>query len=134
MAQNGMLSKGITLGYAASASGDYTTLTNLMSIPDLGAADVDTVEVTVLTDSAHTYIKGLDDQGDSIQFVFLYEKTQFLQLDALGDTKYYWKVSFPDGLVASFEGQCSVGTVGVGTNEALTYNLSIIPETAIEFA
>lgn len=133
MAQNGLLSKGITLGYSDSASGSYTTLTNLMSIPDIGASDSDTVEVTVLTDSAHTYIKGLADQGDSIQFVFLYEKTQFLSLSAL-DGKKFWKVTFPDSLTATFEGQCSVGLVGVGTNEALTYNLNIIPETVVEFA
>jgi hypothetical protein len=92
----GLLTKGIKLGYKTSSSAtSYTDLTNLQEIPDLGG-DVDTVEVTTLADAAHTYIAGLKDYGDSLDFVFLYDPTQFGTLNALTGV-IYWQVSLPDG-------------------------------------
>lgn len=134
----GLLSKGITLSYKTGSGSSYTDLTNLQEIPDLGG-DIDTVEVTVLSDVAHTYINGLKDYGDSLDFVFLYDKTQFAALAALTGT-ISWKVGIPDGsngAISSnctFDGECNVKLDGVGTNEALTYTLSITPNSAMTWA
>ena len=134
----GILSKGIKLSYKSGSGSSFTDLTNLQEIPDLGG-DVDTVEVTVLTDSAHTYIQGLDDYGDSIDFVFLHDKAQFDTLSGL-DGSVDWKVTLPDGAAGAagttctFSGECHVRLDGVGTNEALTYTLSITPNTAMTWA
>jgi len=136
----GILSKGITLGYKSSASASsYTDLTNLQEIPDLGGA-AESVEVTCLADVAHMYINGIKDYGDSLDFTFIYEPTQFTTLSGFADTTYYWQVGLPDGTggvvdtTCTFSGKCSVKLNGVGVNAAMTYTLSIKPESAMVFA
>ena len=74
----GILTKGVKLSYGATSS-NYTDLTNLQEYPDLGGT-ADSVEVTTLDDAAHTFINGLLSYGDSLDFVFLYDKTQFSTL------------------------------------------------------
>lgn len=131
----GTLSKGIKLSYKASSSAtSYTDLTNLQEIPDIGGT-ADSVEVTTLDDAAHMYINGLKDYGDSLDFTFLYDATQFTTLVALTGEKY-WKVSLPGTGAhnATFTGEPSVKLNGVGVNDAVTYTLSIKPSSAIAFA
>lgn len=129
----GTLTKGIKLSYKPSG-GNFTDLTNLQEIPDLGGS-ADSVEVTTLDDSAHMYINGLLDYGDSLDFTFLYDKTQFTTLNGLSGT-VSWKVTLPGtgGLTATFDGESSVRLNGVGVNDAITYTLSVKPSTAITFA
>ena len=130
----GTLSKGIKLSYKASGGSSFTDLTNLQEIPDLGG-DADSVEVTTLDDTAHMYIKGLLDYGESMDFTFLYDKTQFTTLNGLTGT-ISWKVSLPgtSALTATFDGESSVKLNSVGVNDAITYTLSVKPSTAITFA
>ena len=130
----GTLSKGIKLSYKASGGNSYTDLTNLQEIPDVGGS-ADSVEVTTLDDVAHTYINGLLDYGDSLDFTFLYDKTQFTALNALTGT-ISWKITLPgtSALTATFDGESSVKLNGVGVNDAITYTLSVKPSTAITFA
>ncbi len=130
----GTLSKGIKLSYKASGASSFTDLTNLQEIPDLGGS-ADSVEVTTLADTAHMYINGLLDYGDSLDFTFLYDKTQFTTLSGLSGT-IGWKVTLPGtgGATATFDGQPSVKLNGVGVNDAITYTLSVKPSSAITFA
>lgn len=134
----GILTKGITLGYKTGSASSYTALTNLQEIPDLGG-DIDTVEVTTLADAAHTYIKGLLDYGDSIDFVFLYDPTQFNTLQALSGVQS-WEVGLPDGAAGAvdtkctFTGECHVRLDGKTYNEAMTYTLSITPNSAMTWS
>ena len=130
----GTLSKGIKLSYKAGSASSYTDLTNLQEIPDIGGS-ADSVEVTTLDDAAHMYINGLLDYGDSLDFTFLYDKTQFTTLSGLSGT-ISWKVTLPgtDATTATFDGEPSVKLNGVGTNDAITYTLSIKPSSAITFA
>ena len=115
MAQAGMLTKGITLGYKTGASGDtYTNLPNLQSCPSLGG-DIDKVETTVLSDGARTYINGLIDYGD-LEFGFVYDADQptssFKMLKAVEDSgeQADFQVAFPDGSKFNFVGQVHVAT------------------------
>ena len=126
MANEAIISKGIKLSYGT------TELTNLFEIPDLGG-DVDAIEITTLADEAHTYTEGLKNYGDSLPFKFYYEENQFSTLNALSGSQT-WKVSLPDGTSCSFGGTCSVKLDGVGTNAALTYTLSIKPNSAMTWA
>ena len=130
----GTLSKGIKLSYKASGGSSFTDLTNLQEIPDIGG-NADSVEVTTLDDTAHRYINGLLDYGDSIDFTFLYDKTQFTTLNGLSGTNT-WKVTLPgtNGLTATFDGEPSVKLNGVGVNDAITYTLSVKPSSGITFA
>lgn len=115
------ISKDITL-----AMGDQV-LTNLMEIPELGG-ETEAIEITTLADSAHMYTDGIKNYGDSLAFKFLYEQTQFFSLaDATGSQD--WVVTLPDGETCAFSGTCSVKLDGVGVNAALTYTLSIKPNS-----
>ena len=117
------ISKGITL-----TMGDKV-LTNLMEIPELGGTS-EAIDVTTLADPAFKYVDGILSYGDSLEFKFLYEQAQFVELDQAEGTQE-WKVGLPDGAIAAFSGGCSVRLEGVGVNAALTYILAIKPESEI---
>ena len=130
---NAIISKGITLSYKTTgSSGDYTALTNLQEIPELGG-DSEAIEITTLADAAHMYTDGIKNYGDSLSFTFLYENTQFETLNALtGSTS--WQVKLPDDTTCSFTGTSSVKLSGVGVNAVLTYTLAIKPDSAMIWA
>ena len=121
-----VISKGITLSHGEKL------LTNLQEIPELGG-DAEAIEITTLADAAHMYTDGILNYGDSLSFVFLYEKAQFTELSELEGSQS-WKVSLPDGTTCSFSGSASVKLAGVGVNSALTYTLSIKPDSAMVWA
>jgi hypothetical protein len=121
-----VISKGITL-----SMGDKE-LTNLQEIPELGG-EAEAIEITTLADVAHMYTDGILNYGDSLAFKFLYEKAQFVELSAVKDSQT-WKVELPDGSSCSFGGTCSVKLDGVGVNAALTYTLSIKPNSEMTWA
>lgn len=111
---------------------EYVALTNLQEIPDLGGT-AESIEITVLTDAAHMYTDGIKNYGNSLDFKFLYEKAQFNELNAVEES-CGWKVELPDGETCTFSGTCSVALAGVGVNSALTYTLSIKPDSEMVFA
>lgn len=121
-----VISKGITLSYKAG-SGEFIELTNLQEIPELGG-DAEAIEITTLADAAHMYTDGIKSYGDSLAFIFLYEKEQFTTLNGLKDSAE-WKVELPDGATCTFGGTASVKLAGVGVNAALTYTLAIKPNS-----
>lgn len=122
-----VISKGITLSYKAAAASNFTALTNLQEIPELGG-DVESIEITTLADASHKYTDGLKNYGDSLAFKFLYESQQFEELAALtGELE--WQVDLPDGASCEFSGVSSVKLDGVGVGAALTYTLSIKPRS-----
>ena len=120
------ISKGITLQIGEKE------LTNLQEIPELGGT-AEAIEITTLADAAHMYTDGILNYGDSLAFKFLYEKTQFDELNALEGSQNC-VVTLPDGATCSFSGTCSVKLDGVGVNAALTYTLSIKPNSAMVWA
>lgn len=127
-----VISKGITLSYKAGEAQQYTALTNLQEIPELGGTS-EAIEITTLADAAHMYTDGIKNYGDSLTFKFLYDKEQFTALNALTGANG-WQVKLPDGATCTFNGTCSVALVGVGTNAALTYTLAIKPSTEMLWA
>lgn len=128
-----IISKGIKLSYDSTKEGtSYTDLTNLQEIPELGGTS-DTIEITTLEDAAHMYTKGILNYGDTLSFVFLYDKTQFETLSAMKES-VGWKVTLPDGMTCTFSGECSVALAGVGVNAVLTYTLNIQPDSKMEFS
>lgn len=127
------ISKGIKLSYKTAESGSqYTELTNLQEIPDLGG-EAEAIEITTLADAAHMYTDGILNYGDSLAFKFLYDKTQFTTLTGLTGSNS-WQVELPDGATCTFTGTSSVKLDSVGVNAALTYELSIKPNSAMTWA
>lgn len=128
-----VISKDIKLSYQKDGSTTaYTELKNLQQIPDLGGS-TESIEITTLADGAHKYTDGIKDYGDSLEFTFLYEKKQFADLNALSGS-ISWKVTLPDDSSCTFSGSSNVTLVGVGVNEALTYTLSIRPDSEMVWA
>ena len=127
-----VISKGITLSYKTGEASQYTALTNLQEIPDLGG-EVEAIEITTLADAAHMYTDGIKNYGDSLEFKFLYEEAQFTALNALTASQN-WQVKLPDDATCTFGGTCSVRLDGVGVNAAVTYTLSIKPNSAMVWA
>ena len=125
-----VISKGITLSYGSGDS--FIELTNLQEIPELGG-EVEAIEITTLADGAHRYTDGIKNYGDSLAFKFLYEAEQFATLNGLSGS-HTWKVELPDGEACSFGGTCSVKLDGVGVNAALTYTLSVKPNSEMVWA
>ena len=128
----GIISKGIKLSYDPANGSEFQELTNLQEIPELGG-ETEAIEVTTLADAAHVYTDGIKNYGDSLPFKFLYEKVQFAALAKVG-TVCKWKVELPDSTSCTFSGPCSVKLDGVGVNAALTYTLSVKPNTEMVFA
>lgn len=133
-----VISKGIKLSYKGGETATLKELSNLYEIPELGG-DVDKIEVTTLMDSAHTYVNGIRNYGDTIAFKFYYEKVQFTELNGLVDENdnpivCEWEVELPDGVKYTFSGAPSVKLDGVSYNAALTYTLNIAPTTAMSVA
>lgn len=125
-----VISKGIKLSYKKDA--DFVELKDLQEIPDLGG-EVEAIEVTTLGDAAHMYTDGILNYGDSLAFKFLYNSEQFSTLNTLeGDIE--WKVTLPDNKACTFGGTCSVKLDGVGVNAALTYTLSVKPNSKMVWA
>lgn len=127
-----MISKGIKLSYGSGDGSTYTDLTDLQEIPDLGG-ESEAVEITTLDDAAHMFEDGILNYGDSLAFKFLYKKEQFTTLSALKGSQK-WKVTLPDDTACTFSGGCSVKLDGVGVNSALTYTLSIKPDSEMLWA
>lgn len=124
-----VISKGITLSYKKDE--DFIELTNLQEIPELNG-DTESIEITTLADAAHTYTDGIKNYGDSLAFKFLYEQEQFQTLNTIGEAD--WKVTLPDGASCTFGGTGSVKLDGVGVNAALTYTLSVKPNSEMIWA
>ena len=153
---DGLITKGILLDYsaigvtpsitAAGAAGTSTTLIKgLQQIPDVGGT-AETIEVTTFNDHAHTYINGLLNYGDSIDFTCLHDASQFTTVNGL-QGQYNWIIGLPDGTthasandfatistVAIFPAESSAKINGVGTNEALTDTISLKPAGSIVFS
>ena len=127
-----VISKGIKLSYKTGEGADFIDLTDLQEIPELGG-DAEAIEITTLEDSAHMYTDGIKNYGDSLAFIFLYKTEQFNTLNGLTGSNT-WKVSLPDGTSCTFGGTSSVKLAGVGVNAALTYTLSIKPNTEMAWA
>lgn len=125
-----VISKGITLSY--KNGGTLKALTDLLEIPELGG-EVEAIEITCLADEAHRYTDGIKNYGDSLVFKFNYETAQFEELNGLEGSQE-WEVALPDGTTCGFGGTCSVKLDGVGVNAALTYTLSVKPNTEMIWA
>ena len=128
----GISSEGIKLSYKL-ATGEFIELENLQEVPDLGNGERETIEVTTLADSERKYIPGLYAGSEGLEFKFLYEKEQFMTLNALNE-EAQWKIEISDGLTCSFNGSCAVRLDGQGVSAALTYTLNIIPTSKLTFA
>lgn len=130
-----VISKGIKLYYGVDEGSKE--LTNLQEIPELGepVRNREKIDITTLADDEKKETDGLlEAKADQeLAFKFLYEKAQFTELNAITESSN-WKVELPDGSTCSFGGTCNVRLDGAGVSAALTYTLTIKPNTLMVWA
>ena len=135
---NGVLTKGIELGYKTSGAGEtYTKVAGLQSIPDIGGAP-EQLDITTFDDAMMHYMNGLKDVG-SMEFTFLYDAddktgSNFQTLCGLEDTGgvVSWEIKLPTGTKFHWDGEVSVTLSGAGVNEPLHFTANIGVSTDIQ--
>ena len=135
---NGVLTKGIELGYKTSGAGEtYTKVAGLQSIPDIGGAP-EQLDITTFDDTMMHYMNGLKDVG-SMEFTFLYDKqdnasSNFQTLCGLEDAGNVvsWEIKLPTGTKVHWDGEVAVTLSGAGVNEPLHFTANIGVSTDIQ--
>lgn len=126
-----------TLNYGASASA-LTELCKIKSYPDLGG-NPSMLEVTDLTDEMQTYIPGVKEVPDGLEFTANFTPTAYASVSASANTPGYYSVVFgtsgEDGYgTFTFQGQHSVYVTGGDVNAVREMVITISPSTEITFA
>ena len=121
---------------ATAGASDYTKLIDIKEFPDMGG-DPDMLETTTMSDSAKTYILGLQDM-DTLKFTANYTKAAFTTYDFavwFGGTESQGVVT-PNGEDGKFawQGQLTAYVTGKGTNEVREITISISASTPITFS
>ena len=121
----------------------YTKLLDIKSFPDLMGGP-NNLETTTLSDEMKTYIPGLKDPGDALEFGANYTAADFAAVEALEGTEKYYAVWIgasgsplaPDGSKGkfSFKGYAYATKNGAGTDEVQDMTVGIIPSTPITFS
>lgn len=133
------------LMYSTNGS-TYTDLVPIKDYPDF-MNEVNTIDVTNLQNSMHTYIMGLLDTGGSMDFTANYNATDYQTVKALDDgTEKYLAIYFGGQLVGGtvtptgidgiwkFKGMVKVGIVGKGVDEAREMTIHVVPGTDMTFS
>lgn len=133
------------LMYKASAATEYTELIPIKDYPDF-LNDINTIDVTNLEQSMHTYILGLADTGGDMTFTANYIKSGYSTVKALeGDVQdlsiWFGGVVSGASIVPNgedgkwtFKGYVKAGIVGKGVDEAREMQIHVAPTTDMTFA
>lgn len=132
-----MLANGAKLGYKKKGAGeDYTDLTGLKEIPELGD-DPEKVENTGLADKVKQYEFGIGDAGD-LTYKFKYENTsetspyRVMRLAAATKEALSFRETLPDGTKYEYDAQVSVKRSGGGVNGVMEWDLNMALQSEIK--
>jgi len=121
------------LCHKASGATEYTSLVDIKTFPDMGAAP-QTIEVTTLSDDVQKFINGVGASA-AMEFTANYDATVYGTLIALKDKQNEaFSLRFSGATPASeFEwtGQLSVWVIGGGVNGVVEMKISIVPSSPI---
>ncbi|MCD8286497.1 MAG: phage tail protein [Clostridia bacterium] len=131
-----MLANNAKLGYRKHGSSEeYTNLTGLKEIPDLGE-DPEKVENTCLTDKIKQYEYGIGDAGD-LTYLFKYvndsEDSPYRVMRKYAEEKEVLDFceELPDGTTYEYTAQVSVKRTGGGVNGVIEWNLNMALQSEI---
>ena len=131
-----MLANGAKLGYKKKgASGDYTDLTGLKEIPELGE-DPEKVENRGLADKVKQYEYGIGDAGD-LTYKFKYENTsetspyRVMRKAAATKEVLSFCETLPDNTKYEYDAQVSVKRSGGGVNGVMEFDLNMALQSEI---
>jgi hypothetical protein len=114
--------------------GDSTPSTELpiKSYPEILAKRA-ALETTTLSDDAKTYIQGIRETPDSLDFGLNYDSTVFADINAL-DKVQKCALVFSDGSGFTFDGYLSMANDAGDVNAVAGMTLSVTPATVPVFA
>jgi len=131
-----MLANGAKLGYKKKgADGDYTDLTGLKEIPELGE-DPEKVENSGLADKVKQYEYGIGDAGD-LTYKFKYENTsetspyRVMRKAAATKEVLSFCETLPDNTKYEYDAQVSVKRSGGGVNGVMEFDLNMALQSEI---
>lgn len=131
-----MLANGAKLGYKKKgASQDYTDLTGLKEIPELGE-DPEKVENSGLADKVKQYEYGIGDAGD-LTYKFKYENTsetspyRVMRKAAATKEVLSFCETLPDNTKYEYDAQVSVKRSGGGVNGVMEFDLNMALQSEI---
>ena len=131
-----MLANGAKLGYKKKgASEDYTDLTGLKEIPELGE-DPEKVENSSLADKVKQYEYGIGDAGD-LTYKFKYENTsetspyRVMRKAAATKEVLSFCETLPDNTMYEYDAQVSVKRSGGGVNGVMEFDLNMALQSEI---
>lgn len=133
----GVLTKGIELGYKAESASTYTKIPGLKEFPDMGGAP-EQIDITTFDDAMMHYMNGLKDAG-TLEFTFLYDKqdnasSNYQVLCGLEDAgkAVSWELKLPTGTKIHWDGEVAVTISGGAVNEAINFVANIGVSTDFE--
>ncbi|MDO4333828.1 MAG: phage tail protein [Eubacteriales bacterium] len=131
-----MLANGAELGYKASGATEYTELSGLKEIPEIGSTP-EKVENTTLKDKIKKYENGIGDPGDMV-YKFKYDNTaadspyrKFREMEASGGT-YDFQETDADGTKIQFSAQVSTKRTGGGVNGVIEFDVTMALQSELE--
>lgn len=124
-----MLANGITLSYKKSGTEEFTVLTGLKEVPELGN-EPEKVENTCLSDKVKQYEFGIGDPGD-LEYKFKFEnKTAsspyrvMVEAEAAKEVLSF-KETLPDGTTYSYDAMVAVKLGSGAVNGVLDFTLKM---------
>lgn len=133
------------LMYKQADASNYELLVHITSTPDLGGTP-NMIETTTLSDDTQTFIPGVKQLGDGLEFTANYDKSSYEKLKALegkqvdyavwkGGTGTSTSDATPSGADGkwSFTGQLTVFPTGGSVDEAFGMTINIAPSSAITY-
>lgn len=114
-----------------SAYASATKLIDIKSFPDLGGAP-EQVEKTTLSDSARTYIAGIQDQ-QVLEFTANFDKDDFTAVNALSAETTFWLEFGTGGSsgIFTWKGTAMAYVNGAGVNEVVEMTVVCTPSTPV---
>lgn len=124
-----MLANGITLSYKKSGTEEFTVLTGLKEVPELGN-EPEKVENTCLSDKVKQYEFGIGDPGD-LEYKFKYENKSesspyrvMVEAEAAKEVLSF-KETLPDGTVYAYDAMVAVKLGNGAVNGVLDFTLKM---------
>lgn len=131
-----MLANGIKLGIKKDAAAEYTNLTGLKEVPEMGI-EPEKVENTCLSDTVKQYEYGIGDAGD-LEFKFKYENktatSPYRVLRELGSSKKIAKfqMTYVDGTSFEWDAQVTVKLGSGSVNGVIEFTLKMALQSEIK--
>lgn len=121
----GMSATGMKLEQSTDGT-SWKEVAGIQTVPDIGGAP-DSIDVTSLNDTKRKSIPGLA-AAASLAFNVIYKGANFSSLIAEDgdDVQYHWRVTYPDGMQATFTGSFSLTVQNAAVNGAITFTITVI--------